>query len=485
MLDYRLINQLDSACTGAHLLTWPGSTLLARAPLNAVPLLAEMVEQAARGEVADTRLGCSPFARITLIPLPLWRDTLNDGLAEALRPLCKKPVSETLILDASLEESSGALTKALRELFNLDWQLDDLGLHQVKAARPRLRQLALYALPEQRSALDILAHRQRATAHGMLAARRLADLPAEQCTPQYVVEEARRLCADIPTLRCEVLDEKAIVEQGLGLLHAVGKGAERPPRLLAIHYDGVSEGPVRCYVGKGVTFDTGGLWLKEGAGMYTMKYDMCGAANVLGLMLSIAELALPVRAMGVLALAENAIGPAAMQPGSVARACNGLTVEINNTDAEGRLVLSDAIAWASQRHPQAHYIIDIATLTGAVVKALGYDLSGLMTQSDALRAGLTRAGIKSGDEIWSLPLDSRLKKQTESAIADLCNTPGNNAAISASAAWLLHHFCPPEIPWAHLDVSGTALWREGGKSVASGRPIPLLIQHLLDDIDES
>ena len=219
--------------------------------------------------------------------------------------------------------------------------------------------------------------------------------------------------------------------------------------------------------------------------MYTMKYDMCGAANVLGLMLSIAELALPVRAMGVLALAENAIGPAAMQPGSVARACNGLTVEINNTDAEGRLVLSDAIAWASQRHPQAHYIIDIATLTGAVVKALGYDLSGLMTQSDALRAGLTRAGIKSGDEIWSLPLDSRLKKQTESAIADLCNTPGNNAAISASAAWLLHHFCPPEIPWAHLDVSGTALWREGGKSVASGRPIPLLIQHLLDDIDES
>ena len=183
MLDYRLINQLDSACTGAHLLTWPGSTLLAQAPLNAVPLLAEMVAQAAHGEVADTRFGCSPFARITLIPLPLWRDTLNDGLAEALRPLCKKPVSETLILDASLEESSGALTKALRELFNLDWQLDDLGLHQVKAARPRLRQLALYALPEQRSALDILAHRQRATAHGMLAARRLADLPAEQCTP--------------------------------------------------------------------------------------------------------------------------------------------------------------------------------------------------------------------------------------------------------------------------------------------------------------
>lgn len=128
------------------------------------------------------------------------------------------------------------------------------------------------------------------------------------------------------------------------MLHAVGKGATCPPRLLAIHYNGVSDGPVRCYVGKGITFDTGGLWLKEGAGMYTMKYDMCGAANVLGLMLTVAELKLPVRIMGVLALAENAIGPDAMQPGTVATACNGTTVEINNTDAEGRLVLADAIA---------------------------------------------------------------------------------------------------------------------------------------------
>ena len=174
------------------------------------------------------------------------------------------------------------------------------------------------------------------------------------------------------------------LRQGLGLLHAVGKGASCTPRLLAIHYDGVSDGPVRCYVGKGITFDTGGLWLKDGAGMYTMKYDMCGAANVLGLMLTVAELALPVRLMGVLALAKT---PSARTPcsGTVARACNGTTVEINNTDAEGRLVLADAIARASQRHPQARYIIDMATLTGAVVKALGYELSGLMTRDEPLR----------------------------------------------------------------------------------------------------
>ena len=216
--------------------------------------------------------------------------------------------------------------------------------------------------------------------------------------------------------------------------------------------------------------------------MYTMKYDMCGAANVLGLLLTAAELNLPVRMMGVLALAENAIGPNAMQPGNVARACNSMTVEINNTDAEGRLVLADAIAWTSQRHPQARYIIDMATLTGAVVKALGYELSGLMTRDELLREHLTLAGKKCGDEVWSLPLDARLQKQTESAIADLCNTPTNNAAISASAAWLLHHFCPANIPWAHLDISGTALWREGGRSVASGRPIPLLMQHLFNEL---
>ncbi|STV71261.1 cytosol aminopeptidase [Klebsiella michiganensis] len=172
MLDYRLINQLDSACTGAHLVTWPGSTLLAQAPLNAVPLLAEMVEQAARGEVADTRFGCAPFARITLIPRPLWRDTLNDGLAEALRPLCKKPVSETLILDASLEESSGALTKALRELFNLDWQLDDLGLHQVKnrqASSAPARPLRL-----TRTAVGAGYPHPSSTGHGARHARRAA-----------------------------------------------------------------------------------------------------------------------------------------------------------------------------------------------------------------------------------------------------------------------------------------------------------------------
>ena len=472
MITFKLITALADAKPQSHLIARAACALL---PDTA--LIAEMREQNA---VADTRFGCAPFARITLLPDALWQDSLTEGLLAALRPLLAAPVSADVVLDVT-DIDEVVLTQVLRFLFNQAHDLRDLQLKKTDGKSVRLRHVTALCHPQQRERLDALFQRQQAIARGMVAARRLADMPSDRCTPQYVVDEAQKLCAAFPALRCEVLDEKQIIEQGLGLLHAVGKGATCPPRLLAIHYNGIADGPVRCYVGKGITFDTGGLWLKEGAGMYTMKYDMCGAANVLGLMLSVAELGLPVRIMGVLALAENAIGPDAMQPGTVASACNGITVEINNTDAEGRLVLADAIAWASQRHPQARYIIDMATLTGAVVKALGYELSGLMTQDEALRQALTRAGKRSGDEVWSLPLDARLKKQTDSAIADLCNTPPNNAAISASAAWLLHHFCPPTIPWAHLDISGTALWRENGRSVASGRPIPLLVEHLLED----
>lgn len=472
MITYQFITALSDAKPQSHLIARASSHLL---PQNA--LVAEMRES---DSIADTRFGCAPFARITLLPAALWQDSLTEGLLTALRPLLASPVSPELILDVT-DIDDVVLAQVLRFLFNQAHRLSDLQLKKT-SDKVRLEHITALCLPEQQDRLAVIFRQQQAIAHGMVAARRLADTPSDRCTPQFVVEEAQKRCAAFPALRCDALDEKQIVEQGLGLLHAVGKGATCPPRLLAIHYDGVSDGPVRCYVGKGITFDTGGLWLKDGAGMYTMKYDMCGAANVLGLMLAVAELALPVRIMGVLALAENAIGPDAMQPGTVATACNGTTVEINNTDAEGRLVLADAIAWASQRHPQARYIIDMATLTGAVVKALGYELSGLMTQDEPLRAALTLAGKRSGDEVWSLPLDARLKKQTDSAIADLCNTPTNNAAISASAAWLLHHFCPPTIPWAHLDISGTALWRENGRSVASGRPIPLLVEHLMGDI---
>lgn len=486
MISYQLIDEAPELDLNSHLISYADSPLMSL-PVNRS--LLQALRKTALRLPADCAFGCAPAGRISLLPDSFWQDPQTSSLTEALRPLLRDTACTRLIVDCSLfrQATLPTLHNLLHFLFNQDYKLSDLGL-KTEESVPRIDQLVFYCLPEQRAMLQVRLPQASATVKGMMAARRLADLPGERCTPAFFVDEVRRQISPYPALTCEVLDEKQIAAQGLGLLEAVGKGACNPPRLVVIRYQGAHDGPFAAYVGKGITFDTGGLWLKSGEGMYTMKYDMCGAANVFGLLLAVAELKLPIQLAGVLALAENMVGPAAMRPGDVATSYSGLTVEINNTDAEGRLVLADAIAWAARLRAsdgkKPEYIIDLATLTGAVVKALGYDLSGLMTENEALRGALTQAGLQSGDPVWSLPLDARFRTQVESHIADLCNTPTNNAAITSSAAWFLSRFCPDAIPWAHLDISGTALWREKGRSVASGRPVPLLIQHLLDRLEQ-
>ena len=485
MISYQPIDKLPELDLNTHIISYANSPMMSL-PVNAG--LLQALRSTALKDPADCAYGCDPVGRITLLPDSFWQDTKIRSLTNALRPLLRDSTCTRLIVDCSqFDRDTSGLNTLLHFLFNLDYQLSDLGLKTSEPAS-RIDQMVFYSLPHQLSGLQARLFQVAATAKGMMAARRLADLPGEHCTPAFFVDEVRRLIAPYPALTCEVLDETQIAAQGLGLLEAVGKGACNPPRLMIVRYLGAQSAPFAAYAGKGITFDTGGLWLKNGEGMYTMKYDMCGAANVFGLLLAVAEMKLPVQLVGVLALAENMVGPAAMRPGDVATSYSGLTVEINNTDAEGRLVLADALAWAARlRNSEGHppeYIIDLATLTGAVVKALGYDLSGLMTENESLRSALTQAGCQSGDPVWSLPLDSRFIKQAESHIADLCNTPTNNAAIASSAAWFLSRFCPDAIPWAHLDISGTALWRESGRSVATGRPIPLLIQHLLNRLEQ-
>lgn len=490
MIKARVISRHLAAGTDSHLISFAGSRLLAEATVN--PELLSGLRKDAATSVADCAYGCHPFSRITLLSESHWLDSVTYKLQGALRPLLRKTHCPALIVDCSLWDSEDIAHRAqisllLIFLFNLEYQLSDLGLKTTASQAVRINQLTLWCQPQQQTALEKLLHQAQATARGMIAARRIADLPSSSCTPEFVVSEIEKQIAAYPTLKYEVLDEKQIKRQGLGLLDAVGKGASNPPRLMILRYEGQNQGPFKAYVGKGITFDTGGMWLKEGAGMYTMKYDMCGAANVFGLLIAAAELNLSVRLVGVLALAENMIGPDVMRPGDVAVSHSGLSVEINNTDAEGRLVLADAISYVSQMtldNQKPQYIIDMATLTGAVVKALGYDLTGLWSQDAKLSQQLTQAGLESRDEVWSLPLDARFAPQVESAIADVCNTPPNNAAISTSAAYFLRCFCPDDIPWAHLDISGTALWREQGRSVSSGRPIPLLIQHLLNDLEK-
>lgn len=491
MINSQVISShIAAADINRHLISFASSRLLAQTAVN--PAMLSALQNDALSAVADCSYGCHPFGRITLLPEGHWLDTVTYKLQTALRPLLRKTHCPALTLDCSLWDTDNSahcaqLSALLIFLFNLDYQLSDLGLKTTATLTPRINQLTLWCQPEQQAGLEKLLRQAQATSQGMIAARRIADLPSSSCTPEFVVREIEQRVAGYPALECEVLDEHQIKQQGLGLLDAVGKGAGNPPRLMILRYEGKNEGPFSAYVGKGITFDTGGLWLKDGSGMYTMKYDMCGAANVFGLLIAAAELKLPVRLVGVLALAENMIGPDVMRPGDVAISHSGLSVEINNTDAEGRLVLADAISYASQLtvdNQKPQYIIDMATLTGAVVKALGYDLTGLWSQDSTLSQRLTQAGRESRDEVWSLPLDARFAPQVESAIADLCNTPPNNAAISSSAAYFLRCFCPDDIPWAHLDISGTALWREQGRSVSSGRPIPLLMQHLLNDLEK-
>lgn len=482
-------NSLVPGETDNHLISFGESTFLAGSKIRTV--LLNSMKKEAKFSVADCAYDCLPFGRITLLPKEYWADPVTSKLQTSLRPLLKNSRCSTIIVDCSLwapdiQSHRAQIISLLIFLFNLNYQLSDLGFKKITSSTTRIKHLNLWCPPEHQAALKKMRHEAEAISTGMMAARRLADLPSDQCTPEYIVTEIEKQITRYEALSCEVLDESQIKLQGLGLLDIVGKGASHPPRLMTLRYEGRMQGPFSIYVGKGITFDTGGLWLKGGESMFTMKYDMCGAANVFGLLIAAATLRLPVRIIGILALAENMIGPEAMRPGDVAISHAGLSVEINNTDAEGRLVLADAIAYGTKLswdEQQPQYIIDMATLTGAVVKALGYDLTGLWSQHAELSQKLIRAGRNIHDEVWPLPLDERFAPQVESMIADVCNTPTNNAAISTSAAFFLSRFCPDVIPWAHLDISGTALWREQGHSVASGRPIPLLIQHLLNELE--
>lgn len=311
-------------------------------------------------------------------------------------------------------------------------------------------------------------------AQAMLTAREISDLPSDIATPEYIVKKLKNY-AQKHHLNIHILDMEGLQQSGLNILYTVGKSGLNSPYLIQIDYQGnPNSKDVYSFVGKGITFDTGGLWLKSGDGMKTMKYDMCGAGLLVGLLQAVVENTLPVNLRIILGLAENMINEKSMRPGEIVKSYSGKTIEIINTDAEGRLILADLLAFAAEQKPRA--IIDVATLTGAVVKALGYDISGMMTNSDQLEQQLNLAAVQTQDAIWRLPCDERFLPQVESHIADYCNTPPNNAAICVSAGFFLSRFVN-DCPWAHLDISGTTLYRDQG-TYASGKPLYLLYQFL-------
>jgi leucyl aminopeptidase len=276
-------------------------------------------------------------------------------------------------------------------------------------------------------------------------------------------------------MKLTVLERTQMEKLGMGALLSVARGSVEPPKLIIVEYRGgaVAEKPV-ALVGKGVTFDTGGISLKPGAEMDEMKFDMCGAASVLGTLKAIAEMKLRINVVGIIPATENMPAGNATKPGDIVTTMSGQTVEILNTDAEGRLILCDALTYAERYKPQA--VIDIATLTGACVIALGHVVSGLFANDDALAAEVLKAGETSGDRAWHLPLHEEYQEQLRSNFADFANIGGRPAGAVTAACYLARF--TKKFKWVHLDIAGTA-WKSGKEKGSTGRPVPLLTQFLI------
>jgi leucyl aminopeptidase len=306
-------------------------------------------------------------------------------------------------------------------------------------------------------------------------AKDLANTPANICTPAYMAEQAEKL-GEAVGLTVTVLDKKAIVNEGMGAFLAVAQGSEQPPYFVVLEYMGAEEKrkPI-VWVGKGVTFDAGGLCIKPSLGMEEMKFDMGGAASVYALMQAVKQLNLPINVVGITPLTENLPSGTAIKPGDIVTSLSGQTIEILNTDAEGRLILADALTYSERFNPEL--VIDMATLTGAIIVALGGVATGLMSNDECLAADLEAAGKQSHDRVWSLPLWDDYQEQIDSNIADVANV-GSDGGKSITAACFLARFTK-KFKWAHLDIAGTA-WKSGKEKKATGRPVALLVQFLIN-----
>jgi len=314
-----------------------------------------------------------------------------------------------------------------------------------------------------------------AIANGVDLARVLGNRPGNLCTPSDLADEARALKKKYPALKVQILEEKDMAKLGMGALLSVARGSRQPAKLIVMHHNGSasSENPV-VLVGKGVTFDSGGISIKPGAAMDEMKFDMCGAASVFGTVSAAAELDLPINLVGIVPATENLPDGDASKPGDIVTSMSGKTIEILNTDAEGRLILCDALTYADKFDPDV--VVDIATLTGACVIALGHHATGLLSNDQGLADELLAAGQTSGDRAWQLPLWDEYDEQLSSNFADMANIGGRSAGTITAACFLARF--TRDYRWAHLDIAGVA-WKSGKEKGASGRPVPLLVQFLM------
>ena len=316
---------------------------------------------------------------------------------------------------------------------------------------------------------------------GIRLCKDLSNLPGNICTPGYLADQAEELAKQFKSIKTTILDEKEMEKLGMGALLSVSRGSRQAAKLIVMEYNGLAGNKEKAktkpivLVGKGLTFDAGGISIKPAAGMDEMKYDMCGGASVFGTLRAIADMKLAIHVVGVVPSSENLPDGAANKPGDIVTTMSGQTVEILNTDAEGRLILCDALTYCQRFEPTE--VIDIATLTGACVIALGNHAAGLLANDDALGDALLAAGQQSGDRAWRLPLWEEYDEQLKSPFADMANIGGREGGTITAACFLSRY--TKDFRWAHLDIAGTA-WKSGSEKGATGRPVPLLTQFLID-----
>lgn len=425
-------------------------------------------------------------ARVLLVGLGKEADFTDRAYAEAVRTALRalastKAASVTWTLTehtARDKDTAWAVLTAVTLIREASYRF--IERHpELKSKRDKsstgLRKLVLSVPAADAKAASVAAARGTAIANGMDLTRDLGNLPSNICTPTYLANTARQIAKDFK-LKVEVLGRKQIEALKMGAFLAVTKGSEEPPQFIVLRYEGgpAKQAPV-VLVGKGITFDTGGISLKPGEGMDEMKYDMCGAASVLGTLRAVAEMGLKQNVIAVVPTCENMPSGIATKPGDVVTSMSGQTIEILNTDAEGRLILCDALTYVERFKPAV--VIDVATLTGACIIALGHINTGMYARSDALADALVAAGKQSLDTAWRMPLDEEYQEQLKSNFADMGNIGGRPAG-SVTAACFLARFTE-KYDWAHLDIAGTA-WKSGAAKGATGRPVPLLTRFLMD-----
>ncbi len=420
-------------------------------------------------------LGCGPEQEMDLHRLRRLAGKLARALRDSGTRSAAMFLTDIEIRRVELAEKVQAIVEGLElGLYRFDaWKTQ-----KKEPKRPELGSLVVMVNDRSRETYQRCqqaALRAQGIARGVCLARDLANQPGNVCTPEYLAEQALALQGE--KLTVEVMDKATITEMGFRALLAVNQGSAKEPRFIVLRYRGAEESaaPI-ALVGKGLTFDAGGISIKPAAAMDEMKFDMCGAATVLGVFQAAVELGLKANLLGVIPSTENLLGAAAYKPGDVITAYNGTTIEVANTDAEGRLILADALAYAAEQNPSQ--IIDFATLTGACVIALGSQASGLMGNDERLLKKLVKAGNHTHDRVWQLPMYEEYQKQIDSDIADIRNIGGREAG-TITAACFLSRFVG-KTSWAHVDIAGTAWGKtdELHPKGATGAGVRLMLEYL-------